>query len=73
MVFVVTMELQKRHRCLENEATPVSDSISASSASDHGSAFEAVEEGTENFPNSPSLSLEAEVSGSNGDVHIPES
>jgi len=26
----------------------------------------------ENFPNKPSLSLEVEVSGSSGDVHMPE-
>ena len=54
------MELKKHRRCIENEATPVSDSSSVSN--DDGSAFD--------LPNNPSLSLDAKVSGNSGDAHM---
>jgi len=64
------MELRKRQRSVENKVAPISDSSSASD--DKGSAFEEADEGTENSASSPSVSLEAEVSGSSGDVDMPE-
>ena len=56
---VCTMEWGKHRRCIQNEATPVSDSSSTSD--DDNSAFKALEEGRDNSPNSPSVSLGAEV------------
>jgi len=64
------MELRKRRRSMENETTSVINSSSGSN--DEGSAFEAVDEGTNNSISSPSLSLEAEVSESSGEVHRTE-
>ncbi|KAJ8428409.1 hypothetical protein Cgig2_024555 [Carnegiea gigantea] len=57
------MELRKRQRSVKNEATPIIDSRSA---------FEVVDEGTDNSASNPSLSLEAEVSQSNGEVQRME-
>ncbi|KAJ8439633.1 hypothetical protein Cgig2_021009 [Carnegiea gigantea] len=62
------LELRKRRRPVANEAAPVSGSSSASDK--EGSAFEGVDEGTDNSASSSSLSPEAEVSGSSGDVDM---
>ncbi|KAJ8430687.1 hypothetical protein Cgig2_018413 [Carnegiea gigantea] len=62
------MELRKHQRFGANEAAPISDSSSASD--EEGSAFEEVDEGTDNSASSLSLSLEAEVTESSGDVDI---
>jgi len=65
--------LHNGDRCAENEATPISYSTSSSLASDDdGSALEVAKEGMKNFAKSLSLSLEAEESGSNGEVEMPE-
>jgi len=64
------MELRKRRRSMESEAAPVIDSSLGSD--DEGSTFGAVDEGTNNSASSPSLSLEAEVSESSGEVHRME-
>ncbi|KAJ8420116.1 hypothetical protein Cgig2_000796 [Carnegiea gigantea] len=61
------MELQKRQRSVANEAVPIS--ASSSTSDEEGSAFEEVE-GTDNSASSPSLSLEAEVSGSSRDADV---
>ena len=62
------MELRKHRRYMANEAASFSDSSSASD--EGGSAFEEVDEGTDNLASSPSFSLEVEVSGSSGDVNM---
>ncbi|KAJ8444592.1 hypothetical protein Cgig2_013871 [Carnegiea gigantea] len=64
------MESRERQTCIQNEATPVSDSSFISD--DDVSAFEALEEDRDNLPNNPSMSLEAEVSGSSGDMVMLE-
>ncbi|KAJ8428908.1 hypothetical protein Cgig2_011650 [Carnegiea gigantea] len=64
------IELQKHRRTVANESSPVSDSSSASD--EEGSAFEEEDEGTDNSASSSSLSLEAEVSGSSGNVDMTE-
>ena len=64
------MELRKHQRYIGNEATPFSDSSSTSD--DDESAFKAMEEDVDNLPKRQSVSLEAEVSGSNEDVVILE-
>ncbi|KAJ8444594.1 hypothetical protein Cgig2_013873 [Carnegiea gigantea] len=45
---------------------------SSSTSDDDVSAFEALDEDRDNLPNSPSVSLEAQVSGSSGDVVMVE-
>ena len=47
-------------------------SYSSSTSNDDDNAFEALEEERDNSPNSPLVSLGAEVSGSNRDVVLPE-
>ncbi|KAJ8429910.1 hypothetical protein Cgig2_025340 [Carnegiea gigantea] len=61
------MELRKHRRSVANE---VAISGSSSASDEDGSAFEEVDEGTDNSTSSLALSLKAEVSGNSGDVDM---
>ncbi|KAJ8427172.1 hypothetical protein Cgig2_024704 [Carnegiea gigantea] len=70
VVLEITNGAAKALEVRGERSSPVSDSSSASD--DEGSTFEEVDEGEENSASSPSLSLEAELGRSSGDVDISE-